>query len=102
MLAPTAGNKKSEITESQFGDGGQLAVYKEVNGLVKDGYVGKFVSVTFDYKEPETFVGLITNKCDERKVGGVDHWDVYFEDGEEKAIPLSGGDWEWDFLYDDE
>ena len=38
MLALAAGNKKSEITESQFGGGEQLAVYKEMNGLVDDGY----------------------------------------------------------------
>ena len=98
MLAP--GNKKSEITEAQFGDGDQLGIYKELNGLLEDGYVGKFVAVTFEYKDDlsETFNGFVMRKTDERKVGEIDHWDIYFEDTSAQPIALTSGDWEWDYI----
>ena len=61
-------------------------------------YVGKFVSVTFDYEEPEAFIGFVCNKSDERKVGGTPHWCIHFEDNTDQSIPLGNGDWDWEFI----
>ena len=37
-------------------------------------------------------------KTDERKVGEIDHWDIYFEDTSAQPIALTSGDWEWDYI----
>ena len=93
------GGKKSRLSEDKFGDGDMLSIYKDTHGLTLDGFVGKFVSVTFGGDE-EPFTGFVERRSDVRKVGeGEKHWDIQF-DGESKsqAISLEDGEWVWEFL----
>lgn len=79
-------------------DSNQLRLYKELNGLVSDSYIGKFLSVTFP-ESSETHIGFVERRSNVRKVGEDEpHWEVHFEDKTTQAIPLGNGSWEWDYV----
>ena len=63
------GGKMSRLSEDKFGDGDMLSIYKDTHGLTLDGFVGKFMSVTFGEDE-ESFTGLICRPL----VWSVAHW----------------------------
>jgi hypothetical protein len=52
------GGKMSRLYKHKLGDGDMLSIYKDTHGLTLDGFVGKFVSVTFG-EDGESFTGLI-------------------------------------------
>ena len=88
------------IPEDDFNDGDKLTLYKELNGLVEDKHVGRFVAVTFNDKE-DPYIGHVERRADVRKVGEDEkYWDIAFEGEKDKvrAIPLGDGEWEWEFL----